>query len=337
MEKKLRLGELLIEAGVLTQAQLDNALEIQKARKLKLGTILIQERIVPESQLIQALSRQLSIPWVSLTYIDASENLLRLVPCNVAEEFFLFPVYTRIDKSGESSLYVAMNDPTDESALRFVRASSGMNVKPMLAGPSEISAAIRLYYYGEEEAIESQPAPATIPVQKAVDTSPPPPIPVKALSSNSPGPVMDAARNTPTIAIVEAGKQPQKEAETSTAPETDLLPRGDEAQDEQNLQREIEKHMFGVGGDKPKKGFSITLMDGTVIKFGDAMAQPSETEEFSTKDLLAGLRAAASGSPMDDFLPSVKWEAYMAALLEVLFKKKLLFFEEFMEQLNKKS
>ena len=158
---RLRLGETLVEAGVLTQEALNQALAIQKKTQLRLGTILLQEGFVTESQLVQALSLKLSIPWVSLWRIDIPDDLLDLVPANVAEEFFLMPIYIRRTKSGDRALYVAMNDPTDDDALRFVSAMSGLIVKPMIAGPTDIASAIRTYYYDEEE---EKPEPESKPV-----------------------------------------------------------------------------------------------------------------------------------------------------------------------------
>ncbi len=167
---KLRLGELLINSGVLTKQQLEEALTLQKEQNLRLGTILLHNGFVSESHLIQALSHHLSIPWVSLKLIDISDNILKLVPVNVTEEFFLIPIYIRTEKTGERALYVAMNDPTDSDALRFVQATSGMNVKPMLAAPSDIAAAIRYYYYNEEYIIPN--------LKKTSTNAPASPIPV---------------------------------------------------------------------------------------------------------------------------------------------------------------
>ncbi|MCU0661889.1 MAG: hypothetical protein MUC50_06130 [Myxococcota bacterium] len=189
-ENRRPLGETLIEAGVLTADQLQTALSLQEKRQIRLGTILLQEGIVTEPQLVQALSRQLSIPWVSLWHIDIPDHLLRLVPVSLAEEFFLIPIYVRSSPSGDKTLYVAMNDPTDEAALRFVSAGAGMPVRPMIAGPSDIAAAIRAYYFGEENSLPppdparestASPPPArpAPPLTKAVPPPAPPP-PAKA-------------------------------------------------------------------------------------------------------------------------------------------------------------
>jgi len=175
-QQRLRLGETLLDAGLITQESLNRALAIQKERQLRLGTILLQEGFISEPQLLQALSRNLSIPWVSLWRLDIPDDVLKLVPANVAEEFFLIPIYIRSEKSGRRALYVAMNDPSDEDAMRFVAASSGMDVKPMIAGPTDISAAIRYYYYGEEA--PAAPPPVTTRSSVPPVASAPPQMPV---------------------------------------------------------------------------------------------------------------------------------------------------------------
>ncbi len=418
-ETQLRLGETLIEAGVLTPEALERALEIQKERQLRLGTILLQEGFVMESQLVQALSLKLSIPWVSLWRIDVPDELLDMVPVNVAEEFFLMPIYIRTTKEGERALYVAMNDPSDEDALRFVRATAGMPVKPMIAGPSDIAAAIRFYYYDEEEVAPDDPAaesaalPVAPPGPQQARGSAPPPVPHKSGKPQvAPPPPPDAAKKAEEIEELDAdelgleaeedadgieeeedretaggegeteteagAEEPQEEepGEESQEPDEEERleeepgegpaeeeradqgeeqadaggeerdpgvppPRPDEKvfADKTAAQREAERRMFGVGGDKPKSAFSLTLLDGTTLSFGPGGKKKRRAslrpEDLDAGDLIAGLKAAAEGTPLDDFLPSERWEAYLGALLRVLFRKHLVFYEEFKTELSK--
>ena len=70
--QRLRLGELLVQAKVLTQERLEDALALQRAQGRKLGQVLIDLGIVNETQLTQALGQQLSVPWVSLHHVDFS-------------------------------------------------------------------------------------------------------------------------------------------------------------------------------------------------------------------------------------------------------------------------
>jgi len=396
-QTRLRLGETLVEAGVLTQEALDRALGIQQKQQLRLGTILLHEGFVTESQLVQALSLKLSIPWVSLWRIDIPDEVLELVPSNIAEEFFLMPIYIRTSKTGERALYVAMNDPMDDEALRFVAANAGMPVKPMIAGPSDIAAAIRVYYYGEDEDVgeeneaghpvvlapsaktSAQKDPSAPPPPPASSSAHPPPPPTRATpapkaSEPSPEPVADgkgsdvelAAGDLETLppeapdapeAVVAPIPPAEPAPATEAAPEKPAIetaptavappepsPPAPEAPaagedkvfaDKTSAQREAEKRLFGVGGAKPTRGFSLTLLDGTTISFGPKKKKDKAASAAMTQDdLLAGLKSAAMGDPMDDFLPAAHWESYMAALLKVLFNKHLVFFPELMKELE---
>src|SRR5215471_3407556 len=112
-----RIGELLVEAGVLSQSQLEQALFAQRKDGRKLGQLLIELGLASEIQLTQTLSRQLSVPWVSLYHVDFSRSLLNLVPRALAEQFCLIPIFVRhVHKLGDT-LYVAMDDPTNDAAI----------------------------------------------------------------------------------------------------------------------------------------------------------------------------------------------------------------------------
>lgn len=357
VEKRLRLGEILIDAGILQAADLQRALKLQQARGLRLGQILLQENIISEQQLVQALSRRLAIPWVRLRHVDIPDDLLRLVPVNVAEEFFLIPVYVRRTRAGERTLFVAMNDPTDEDALRFVSARAGIAAKPMVAGPSEISSAIRFYYYGEDDdAQKVEPptrasSPPPIPPEAKPSSPAPPPVPKQKISK--PPLQSPSTKSIEDFIEEDETKSAKKEppVEKSTPNEQEISPQETIAQSEdqkaaevhsdnepdttkkRRVQRELEKHMFGVGKSEQKKSVSLTLLDGTTIAFGGA--QKKAVDKFTKEDLIAGLKAAAEGTPMDDFLPSNQWEDYIAAILQVLIRKHLIFFDELMEELKK--
>lgn len=143
---RVRLGDLLVEAQMITPQQLDEVLERQREDRRRLGTLLVESGLVSETQVTQILSQQLSVPWVSLYHIDFSRQLLNLVPSQVVERFCLVPIFVRRVRGLGQTLYVAMDDPTDEAALDQVRQFSGLPVRAMIAPPSDIRAAIRVYY-----------------------------------------------------------------------------------------------------------------------------------------------------------------------------------------------
>src|SRR5579884_1153621 len=163
-----RIGELLVEGGVLSQSQLEQALFAQRKDGRKLGQLLVELGFVTEVQVTQTLSRQLSVPWVSLYHVDFSRALLNLVPREIAEKYSLVPIFVRrVRKQGET-LYIAMDDPTGEGVIEAVASASSLPVKPMIACPSDIRAAIRVYYFGESMPAAASTAPPEIVAVAAV-------------------------------------------------------------------------------------------------------------------------------------------------------------------------
>lgn len=146
---RVRLGDLLVEAQIITREQLDEVLALQRQDGRRLGTLLVECGLVSETQVTQILSQQLSVPWVSLYHIDFSRQLLNLVPRDVAERYCLVPIFVRRVRGLGDALYVAMDDPSDEAAQRDVQQYSGLNVRAMIAPPSDIRSAIRVYYGGK--------------------------------------------------------------------------------------------------------------------------------------------------------------------------------------------
>ena len=141
MTDRLRLGQLLVDTGMITQEQLELALGMQKGDQRRLGELLVDTGVLTESQVTQVLSQQLSMPWVALQHIDFSRQLLNLVPAEVAEKFGIVPIYVRRARNRKRTLYVAMQDPLDLSPLEEIERHSGLPVRPMIAPPSDIRAA----------------------------------------------------------------------------------------------------------------------------------------------------------------------------------------------------
>jgi len=146
MPKALRIGELLKNAGLISEEQLADALEEQTRGGVRLGELLVQRGFVNEVQLTQILSNQLSVAWVSLKHVELGDELLLLVPLAVAEQYTLIPVYFRVGEQRQKILYVAMDDPTDVAAMEQVSRLTGMHVRPLIAPPSEIRQEIAARY-----------------------------------------------------------------------------------------------------------------------------------------------------------------------------------------------
>ncbi len=92
---RVLLGEMLVEAQIVSRQQLEEVLNLQKTDGRRLGTLLVEMGLVTETQVTQILSQQLSVPWGSLYHIDFSRQLLDLVPREVAERHCLVPIFVR--------------------------------------------------------------------------------------------------------------------------------------------------------------------------------------------------------------------------------------------------
>lgn len=122
------------------------ALAAQKGTAKRLGKIIVEQGFVTEMQVTQILSNQLSVAWVSLRHVEIGPELLSLIPVELAREHTLLPVHFRKGKKGQKILYVAMDDPTNIEAMQRVSELANMNVRPLIAPPTEILQAIEGVY-----------------------------------------------------------------------------------------------------------------------------------------------------------------------------------------------
>lgn len=143
MEYK-RIGDVLVNAGVISTDQLKMALDIQKEKKERLGTLLVQEGFITEQQLIRALEIQLGVDFVDLSKEELPGDLSRLVNRDVARKHSVVPVKVLRDE-----LYLAMSDPLNFIAIEEVKGTSRMRVIPMIATQTAIERAISRLYGNE--------------------------------------------------------------------------------------------------------------------------------------------------------------------------------------------
>lgn len=122
-----RLGDMLLELGLITEGQLKEALDYQAKEKERLGTTLVKHHYITEGQLIDALRMQLGIDYIDLTRVDISPELSRFVPKNLAKKMTIVPV--RISKD---QLYLAMADPLNFMAIEEVQHTSKKRIVPMI-------------------------------------------------------------------------------------------------------------------------------------------------------------------------------------------------------------
>ena len=144
-----RLGDMLLELGLITGDQLKEALELQAREKDRLGTTLVKHHYITEGQLIDALRMQLGIDYIDLTCIDISPEMSRYVPKNLAKKMSVVPV--RISKD---QLYLAMADPLNFMAIEEAQRTSKKRIVPMIASEPAVKRAINILY-GNEGAAEA--------------------------------------------------------------------------------------------------------------------------------------------------------------------------------------
>jgi type IV pilus assembly protein PilB len=144
-----RIGELLVEGGLITRDSLEEALERQRSEGGRLGYHLVQQGQVGEEDLVQLLSEQYGIPAIDLRslYPHVDRSLLDVIPETIAARYHVFPVH----KTG-NILTLAMVDPTNVVALDDIRFRTGCEVEPVLSSEFAIKEAIESSY--EEKRME---------------------------------------------------------------------------------------------------------------------------------------------------------------------------------------
>jgi len=145
-----KLGEYLLEAGLVTEQQLKEGLRRQRQTHEPLGHILARTGIVTEADICRVLHQQLGLPLVDLESIAIDESVIALIREDLAKKYTAIP----IELENRSTIRVAMADPLNASALEDIRFQSGFFVKPALAPPSEIMEAISKYYHIDASVVE---------------------------------------------------------------------------------------------------------------------------------------------------------------------------------------
>ena len=288
-----RIGEMLVSLGLITRAQLDGALEAQRTTGMPLGKQLVALGSVSETRLTQVLSNQLSVPWVSLERVEFPSELLERIPGELADRHSVLPIYVRNVRGRGATLYVAMDDPTNEDALKAIAAAVSMPVRPMIAPPSEIRRAIDQRYFGAPIRRPSTPEPNTglrsLPGRK---NKPAPAVraPVPRNDANAtpkaapprkpPPPPGPKAPRTEGVVTVE-----QYETPSQPPPQLDAAAR------------------------------TLTLLDGTQIKLPGGKAARDSQEVKAVRHVVKAIRSARAGQDNEQAL---RWHDIVQALLDTI-------------------
>lgn len=347
---RVRLGELLVDAQIITREQLEDVLNLQKKAGRRIGTLLIEAGLVSETQVTQILSQQLSVPWVSLYHIEFSRQLLNLVSQQLAEGYCLVPIFVRKVRGQGQTLYVAMDDPSDERAQAEVSQFSGLPVRAMIAPPSDIRAALQAYYGAGKDSSSLSEAVAAARAEHAaaqgtsgasgarghepgVRAALPPPA--------APGPAATPPSSKSTDVLHDAASATRASVQPDAGDDLDSSPT-------------IEAHEIPL----PRRGTSprmitLTLLDGTRVnlpaktsaasKKKRLPSDPPATEAperggqgLTARDLISALRAVSHGADASEIVSeNLRWEALFSALLSLMLKKHLIADWEFVEEYKK--
>jgi hypothetical protein len=136
-----KLGEMLVEAGVLSERGLTMALNEQRRWGGTLGRLVVDLKLVSEPELVRVLAQQLSLPTIDLDRMAIHQTVLDLVPSELAQQHNVLPFAQPM-----KFLDVAMADPTNLGLLDELRIRTQLNIRSYLAGPKMIERAIAKHY-----------------------------------------------------------------------------------------------------------------------------------------------------------------------------------------------
>lgn len=144
--KKDKLGELLLEKGLINQDTLNKVLEIQKSTNKRLGQILLEHNFVSSQEISKALALQFNLAYVDLNQYEIQQDTLKIFPASILREHKIFPISIQ-----GKDVVVALANPLDILILQDLKYLTDYNIKPVLSTEAEVERYLNKYL----EAIES--------------------------------------------------------------------------------------------------------------------------------------------------------------------------------------
>lgn len=139
VQRKL-LGDVLLENGLLSKSQLEEALAEQKHSREKLGQIMVRKGFITEQQLLEVLEFSLGIPQVQLNRVKIDPAVVKLLPTSLIRKHYILPISVT-----QRHLTLGMIDPLNYEAIDDVRILTGLDVLPVLVSEQDMNAAIQQY------------------------------------------------------------------------------------------------------------------------------------------------------------------------------------------------
>ncbi len=148
-QQRKRLGDTLVEAGLITADQLKEALGRQKTMGLRLGRVLVEMSMATEESIAVTLARQMNIPFVNLNETNIPPEVLTTIPEGIVRSHDLIPV-----QLAGNRLQITMSDPLDVFIIDEINYQTGYEVAVGISPESQIEAAIR-HYYGTSDTLQA--------------------------------------------------------------------------------------------------------------------------------------------------------------------------------------
>lgn len=146
--ERMRLGDLLVKQQLLTEDDLQSALEKQKGSGKKIGEIMVEEGYLSDDVIARALQMQLGLHVVQLTGITIPEEVRNLVSVDLLKKYEVIPF--ELDAYNANILHLAMSDPMDMAAIDDLSIVTNLQIEPYIATSREIQAAIDRFYGSAE-------------------------------------------------------------------------------------------------------------------------------------------------------------------------------------------
>ena len=149
--KYIRLGDLLVKSGTITQGRLNEALAIQSDSGERLGTVLQKHGFITEKQLIDTLMDQLGVEFVDLNTCAIPPEMAQLLPRAIAKKYMVVPI-----RANRTDVKLAMADPLNFVAVEEVQAVTRRRVIPVIAASAALERSVQNLYsnQGAMQAIE---------------------------------------------------------------------------------------------------------------------------------------------------------------------------------------
>lgn len=142
--ERMRLGDLLVKQKLLSEQDLQTALQKQKGSGRKIGEVLVDEGYIEEEMIVRALQLQLGLNVVQLTGIHIPKEILSLVSVDLLKKYEVIPF--ELDPYNANILHLAMSDPMDMAAIDDLSIVTNLQIEPYIAASREIRAAIDRFY-----------------------------------------------------------------------------------------------------------------------------------------------------------------------------------------------